>query len=164
MRNPLPTRQTAAKQCCAQDLRLGIQKESNRGLRMSRDLSEIVNVKKMQVETRMETWQKERVVRSIEQDISCEKLEITEDACFVFSVIGSTGESYTVEIYEDAELWHLCSCSCEDSTYRPFLCKHMCHVLIGLGMDEVQIEDIFYAPSQSEMNEILANAPDVIGR
>ena len=69
----------------------------------------------------MERLQKDRVLRSKEQDISCDRVDSTEDGCFIFSVLGSTGESYIVEIYEDADLWELCSCSCEDSMFRPFV-------------------------------------------
>ena len=111
----------------------------------------------------MESWQKQRVIRSKEQPIYCDRVECTDDGCFVFSVVGSTGESYIVEIYEDADLWSQNSCNCEDSTYRPFLCKHQCYCLRMMGMAESALEDIFYEPDQMEMYELLSNAPDVIG-
>ena len=111
----------------------------------------------------LERWQKDRVLRSKDQNIYCDRVDSTEDGCFIFSVLGSTGESYIVEIYEDADLWGLCSCSCEDRTFRPFLCKHLCYCLRMMGLDESALEDVFYAPEQSEMYELLSNAPDVVG-
>ncbi len=37
---------------------------------------------------KMERWQKERVHRSKEQPIYCDRVECTDDACFIFSVVG----------------------------------------------------------------------------
>ena len=82
--------------------------------------------------------------------ISCERVECTEDGCFVFSVIGSTGEHYIVEIYEDVDLWPHTG-DCEDNTFRPFLCKHLCYCLRMMGMDESALEDVFYQPDQFEI-------------
>ena len=110
----------------------------------------------------MERWQKDRVLRSKEQDISCDRVDATDDGCFVFSVTGSTGEPYIVEIYQDADLWELCSCSCEDRTFRPFLCKHLCYCLRRMGLDESALEDVFFAPDQLEMYDLLSNAPNVV--
>ena len=109
----------------------------------------------------MERLQKDRVLRSKEQDIACDRVDSTEDGCFIFSVLGSTGE-YIAEIYEDADLWELCSCSCEDSMFRPFMCKHLCYCLRLMGLDESALEDPFFAPEQSGMYELLSNAPDVL--
>ena len=111
----------------------------------------------------MEQWQKERVHRSKEQPIYCDRVECKDDGRFIFRVVGSTGESYVVEIYEDANLWSQTSCSCDDNTFRPFLCKHLCYCLRLMGMDESALEDVFYEPDQSEMYELLSNAPDVVG-
>ena len=110
----------------------------------------------------MERWQKDRVLRSKEQDISCDRVDATDDGCFVFSVTGSTGEPYIVEIYQDADLWELCSCSCEDRTFRPFLCKHLCYCLRRMGLGESALEDVFFAPDQLEMYDLLSNAPNVV--
>ncbi len=110
----------------------------------------------------MERWQQDRVLRSKEQPISCDRVDTTDDGCFIFSVVGSTGESYIVEIYEDVNLWPP-SCTCEDNTYRPFLCKHQCYCLRLMGLDEFALEDVFYEPDQVEMYELLSNAPDVVG-
>ena len=102
------------------------------------------------------------MLRSKEQDISCDRVDSTDDGCFIFSMRGNTGEPYVVEIYENADLWELCSCSCEDRTFRPFLCKHLCYCLRLMGLNETALEDIFYAPDQLEMYELLSNAPDVV--
>ncbi len=115
------------------------------------------------LEEKMERWQKERILRSKEQDISCHRIQSTEDGCFIFSMTGSTGEPYSVEIYEDADMWELNLCSCEDCTFRPFLCKHLCYCLRMLGMEESALEDVFYQPDQLEMYELLSNAPAVVG-
>ena len=111
----------------------------------------------------MEGWQRDRVIRSKVQDISCYRLETTQDGCFIFFVTGATGEPYVVEIYEDVDLWDSCSCSCDDRTYRPMLCKHMCYCFRMMGMDDSVLEELFYEPEQFELYELLANAPDVVG-
>ena len=111
----------------------------------------------------MESWQKERLQRSKVQPILCDRVECTEDGCFIFGIIGSTGEWYTVEIHEDIELWPP-SCSCDDNVFRPFLCKHLCYCLRLMGFDEDALTDVFYEPSQREMYELLSNAPSVVGQ
>ena len=78
------------------------------------------------------------------------------------SVSGSTGEPYIVDFYQDADLWELCSCSCEDRTFRPFLCKHLCYCLRRMGLGESALEDVFFAPDQLEMYDLLSNAPNVV--
>ena len=110
---------------------------------------------------KMEIWQKERLQRSKEQPISCTRVDCTEDG-FVFSILGSTGEGYTVEINEDVALWPP-SCSCEDNYWRPLLCKHQCYCLRMMGLEESALEDVFYEPDQLAIIELLSNAPDVVG-
>ena len=49
-------------------------------------------------------WQSERVRRAKDQDIFCTEVDCIDDG-FVFTIVGTTGEEYLVEIYEDAGLW-----------------------------------------------------------
>ena len=105
-----------------------------------------------------------RIQRSSDHEIVCTSMECTDEGCFVFDIVGSTGE-YLVEIYENVELWELCSCSCEDNAHRPYLCKHLCFVFRALGADDAMIETLFRAaPSQELLYVFLSNASNVVNR
>ena len=105
-----------------------------------------------------------RLCRAKDQPITCEGLECRQDGTFIFSMRGSTGELYTVEVNENIDLWPP-SCSCNDQFWRPDrLCKHIVYCLLHMGVDEACLEEWCWEPrTQEELYEILMNAPDVVG-
>ena len=108
-------------------------------------------------------WQKLRLERAKDQCIYCTEVECTDDG-FVFTIVGTTGEEYLVEIYEDAGLWFQKSCSCDDNYWRPGLqCKHLVYCLRMMGVSDDVLEDASWEPAQHEIYDILCNAPDCVG-
>jgi hypothetical protein len=108
----------------------------------------------------MDEWQKVRVQRS-KEDIHCIHLEFTDDSA-VFSVMGTQGYLYEVEIDEDRDLWPP-RCTCEDNTYRrDYICKHICFILRTMGVAEEALGDLLWIPSQEEIHEFMMYAPEVI--
>ena len=109
----------------------------------------------------MENWPAVRLKRAKQQPIKCETFETTQDGAFIFSILGTSGERYIVEIHEDIDLWPP-RCSCEDNLWRPdVLCKHIVYCLLLMGVDEKLVEERYWEPSQEDMYTILMNAPDV---
>ena len=80
----------------------------------------------------------------------------------LFRVNGLGGE-YTVAINQDADLFEVVYCDCDDSVYRgsEIRCKHICHVLLALGADQQDVCDPDFAPTQGELTELLSYAPMV---
>ena len=79
--------------------------------------------------------------------------------------VDGLSDVYRVSINQDAALF--CpDCDCNDSIFRgPDLrCKHVCHVLLALGLPLEDVEDPFYEPTQAELTGLLSNAPDVVSR
>lgn len=119
----------------------------------------------------METWQKLRLDRARQQDISVTQVDCTasgqalgtDDSTFVFSVQGVSGD-YLVEVDENVDMWPPW-CDCEDNCWRPdILCKHILLVLALIGVDERNLRDCSWEPAtQQELYEYLSNAPDCVG-
>ena len=108
-------------------------------------------------------WQQERVRRANDHDISCTEVNCIDNG-FVFTVIGTTGEEYLVEIYEDAGLWCYKNCSCNDNYWRPWLaCKHLVYCLRLMGAPDDALEDASWEPDQHDIDEILTHAPYCVG-
>ena len=114
--------------------------------------------------TEMDEWPALRLRRATRQPIACERIETTEDGCFLFTVRSSTGQQhYIVQIYEDIEEWPP-RCTCEDAYWRPeVLCKHQVYCLKMMGVPEDRLSELFWEPSQKEMYDILMCAPEVLG-
>jgi len=111
----------------------------------------------------MEHWQTLRAKRARDHDIHCTRLDFT-DASAVFTVIGTQGDSYEVEVEENLDLWPPI-CTCEDYAWRPdFLCKHICHCFRLMGVDYDALSELFWEPTDQEtLLEYLCNAPSVVG-
>ena len=110
------------------------------------------------------SWQQTRAARALEDELSILGIAFTEDGDVVFHVDG-VSDVYTVSINQEAALF--CpDCDCNDSIFRgPDLrCKHVCHVLLALGLPLEDVEDPFYEPTQAELDALLASAPDVVSR
>ena len=110
------------------------------------------------------SWQQTRAARALEHELSVLGIDFTEDGDVVFHVDGLS-DVYRVSINQDATLF--CpDCDCNDSIFRgPDLrCKHICHVLLALGLPREDVEDPFYEPSQADLIELLASAPDIVAR
>ncbi len=105
-----------------------------------------------------------RLRRATQEPIACERIETTEDGCFLFTVRSSTGQQrYIVEIYENIESWPP-RCTCEDAYWRPeVLCKHQIYCLKMMGTPDDRLKELFWIPSQEEMFDILMCAPDAVG-
>ena len=112
----------------------------------------------------MDEWPALRLRRATRQPIACERIETTEDGCFLFTVRSSTGQQhYIVQIYEDIDAWPP-SCTCEDAYWRPeVLCKHQVYCLRMMNAPEDRLSELFWEPSQEEMYDILMCAPEVLG-
>ena len=109
----------------------------------------------------MESWQQLRLARAKSQDIYIARV-LCEDDSFLFLVQGLT-DVYTVTISESIDLWPP-RCDCEDNFWRPdVLCKHCLVCLLLMGVEEALLEDMGWEPEQSELYEILSNAPDCVG-
>ena len=109
-------------------------------------------------------WQQTRAARALEHELSILGIDFTVDGDVVFHVDGLS-DVYRVSINQDATLF--CpDCDCNDSIFRgPDLrCKHICHVLLELGLPREDVEDPFYEPSQADLIELLASAPDIVAR
>ena len=103
-----------------------------------------------------------RLCRAKEQPIACEELECRQDGSFIFTMRGSVGDHYTVEINEHIDLWPP-TCDCQDQDFRPdLLCKHIVYCLLLMGVDEAFLKEWYWEPSQAEVYDILMNAPDVV--
>ena len=112
----------------------------------------------------MEHWQAIRAKRSRDHDIQCTQLSFSDDS-LLFSMIGTLGDSYQVEISEDLGRWPP-SCSCEDYMWRggDFLCKHICYCLRLMLVEETALEEHCWEPQDQEaLLEHLCNAPSVVG-
>ena len=110
----------------------------------------------------MENWPAARLKRAKQQPIKCETLETTQDGTSIFSVLGASGERYIVEVHGDVELWPP-RCSCKDNFWRlDCLCEHVVFCLLLMGVDERELEELYWEPSQEDMDMILMNAPDVV--
>ena len=112
----------------------------------------------------MEHWQALRADRSKFQDIHCERLAYT-DTSAVFSVVGTQGDVYEVEMAEDIDLWPP-SCNCEDFVWRgpDVLCKHIMYCLRHMGVEEESLRELCWEPAdQEEWLEIFVHAPDAVG-
>ena len=111
----------------------------------------------------MDVWPALRLRRATRQPIACERVETTEDRCFLFTVRSSTGQQrYIVEIDEDIESWPP-RCTCEDAFWRPeVLCKHQIYCLKMMGTPDDRLKELFWIPSQIEMYDILMCAPEVL--
>lgn len=112
----------------------------------------------------MEQWQAIRAKRSKDHYIHCTQLSFT-DLSLIFSVIGTQGEEYQVEVAESLELWPP-NCTCEDYMWRggDFLCKHICFVLRLCGVPEDELGELYWEPvNQGILLDYLCNAPDVVG-
>ena len=110
------------------------------------------------------SWQQTRAARALEHELNILGIAFTEDGDVVFHVDG-VSDVYTVSINQEAALF--CpDCDCNDSIFRgPDLrCKHVCHVLLALGLPLEDVEDPFYEPTQAELTGLLSNAPDVVSR
>ena len=112
----------------------------------------------------MEHWQALRVQRSKDHDIRCTHLHYTDDSA-VFTVVGTQGDVYRVEMAEDLDLWPP-TCQCEDYVWRgpDFLCKHILFCLRLMGVEEAALRELFWEPHDQEtLLDFLCNAPDVVG-
>ena len=110
------------------------------------------------------SWQQTRAARALEHDLGVSGIASTDGGDVIFHVDG-VSDVYTVSINQDAAFF--CpDCTCEDSIFRgPDLrCKHVCLVLVALGLPLEEVEDPFYEPTQAELIELLASAPDVVSR
>ncbi len=112
----------------------------------------------------MDEWPVLRLRRATRQPIACERIETTEDSCFLFTVRSSTGKQrYIVEIYEDVDGGWPPRCTCEDACWRPeVLCKHQVYCLKMMGAPSDRLTELFWEPSQEEMYDLLMCAPDVL--
>ena len=112
---------------------------------------------------KMERWQTVRAQRSKEHDIHCTRLHYT-DTSAVFTVVGTQGDAYVVEVAEDLDLWPP-TCTCEDNCWRPdFLCKHICYCLRLMGVEESALGEFFWEPTDQEtLLDYMCNAPSVVG-
>ena len=112
----------------------------------------------------MEHWQAVRAQRSKDHDIHCTRLHYTDDSA-VFTVVGTQGDVYRVELAEDLDLWPP-TCQCEDYMWRgpDFLCKHILFCLRLMGVEEDALRELFWEPlDQETLLDFLCNAPDVVG-
>ena len=117
----------------------------------------LLTIKKMS-----STLQRVRATRAIDHELSVVGIDFTEEGDVLFHVHGLT-DIYTVIINQDAALF--CpDCDCNDSIFRgPDLrCKHICYVLMALGVSVEDLEDPFFELTQQELTELLASAPDVV--
>ena len=107
----------------------------------------------------MEAWQRLRLDRAKEQDISVTHVECAE-ASLIFCVQGLS-DDYLVEIDYDADNWPP-RCTCEDNYWRPdLLCKHTLVCLRLMGMEENLLNDCWQGPEQNELYEYLSNCTRV---
>ncbi len=112
----------------------------------------------------MEHWQAVRAQRSKDHDIHCARLHYT-DISAVFTVIGTQGDAYEVEVAEHLDLWPP-TCQCEDYVWRgpDFLCKHILYCLRLMGVEEDALRELLWEPfDQETLLDFLCNAPDVVG-
>ena len=112
----------------------------------------------------MSSWQHTRATRALEHELGVRGIAFTEDGDVIFHVDGVSDE-YLVTINQDAAMF--CpACDCNDSVFRgPDLrCKHVCHVLLELRLPLEDVEDPLYEPTQAELIELLASAPDIVSR
>ena len=110
------------------------------------------------------SWQQTRAARALEHELNILGIAFTEDGDVVFHVDG-VSDIYTVRINQDAALF--CpDCDCNDSIFRgPDLrCKHICRVLLALGLPREDVEDPLFDPSQAELTELLSSAPDIVSQ
>ena len=80
-----------------------------------------------------------------------------------FFVIGAEGWPYTVRICQWADQWEdEWACTCEDSIHRgPDLrCKHITYILLKLEVSARDVANVFFEPTQEELNEMLFRALD----
>ncbi len=110
----------------------------------------------------MSYWQQNRAARALEHELGVLGIAFTDDGDVVFHVDGLS-DVYTVSINQ---AFFCPDCDCNDSIFRgPDLrCKHICHVLLALGLPLEDVEDPLYEPTQAELIELLASAPDVVSR
>ena len=103
-----------------------------------------------------------RLARAKTHPITCETSEATQEGTFLFTITGTAGDRYIVEVEEDVELWPP-RCSCEDNLWRPdVFCKHIVYCLLRMGVEERVLGEWHFEPSQEELYMILMNASDVV--
>ena len=111
----------------------------------------------------MEQWQATRAHRSRHHDIHCTHLSFSDDS-LLFSILGTQGDKYQVEVAEDLDLWPP-TCTCEDYIWRggDFLCKHICYVWRFCQVPEDALGELLWTPADQEtLLEYLCNAPSVV--
>ena len=105
-----------------------------------------------------------RVQRSKDHDIRCTRLHYT-DTSAVFTVVGTQGDVYPVEVAENLDLWPP-TCACEDYVWRgPDFCVSIsCSVCASWVSRKTRCGN--YSGNLSikkTLLDFLCNAPDVVG-